>query len=603
MIVSVNINNESLYIDLFQRAYDALKEAGVDVEGNGQRFTSLDEYFSHMEDYLNINRYDFMLVPLDEEPCVIDANTRQIKVPASFSKCAGVQNDHMAEMVTFVIDRYFDFVDLANMTIYVQWTAQDGNKPVEGASYISVIDRESLPGKIKFGWPLVKEFTQYAGNLKFSVRIFKRKNDGTISYSFNTLPASIAISKALQPSVNLEQDAVNADDYFKAAVVNSMYPGAGVQEPLLPRFVAPGLNIKEKEMVIEKLAEGDRYLKVQAIAGDGGELTYKWYYSADEGETWEDIEVLGKGSANDEYQKVEGITSLAQGEIYYVATSDNPLGYKVYTGKEVPAEDLFERYSVYSFPATGEIVGKYKAAATNSVGKATTNEVFSNVITLPGPADIAFVKNLNEHYILENGKCTLVAQIDSVSGVSYDWYKAETETALEGTLVAESSTGSYEVVEPGYYWTGITLTQNREAKTTLSNKAKVTNMPEAPIVEHTGDGGNIPLGNSTTFTVSVTNENFDNELYSEQITYKWQIQVADIDNSFRDLTEADRVVKEGTEYNGDGCVEGNFESNTITVHNRDDKYKAFRCLVTNHLNGKTAVTAYSGANDNYMCIE
>lgn len=597
MIVSVNINNEPLYIDLFQRAYDALKEAGVDVEGNGQRFTSLDEYFSHMEDYLNINRYDFMLVPLDEEPCVIDANTRQIKVPAAFTKCAGVQNDHMAEMVTFVIDRYFDFIDLANMTIYVQWTAQEGNKPIEGASYISVIDRESVPGKIKFGWPLVKEFTQYAGNLKFSVRIFKRENDGTISYSFNTLPAFITISKALQPSVNLEQDAVNADDYFKAAVVNSMFPGVGVQEPLLPRFVAPGLNIKDKELVLEEVAENERYLKVQAIAGDGGDLNYKWYYSSDDGETWANISILEHGEANDQYQKVEGLKSLAQGEIYYIASSDSPLGYKVYTGKEIPAEDLYERYSVYSFPAEGDIVGKYKATATNSIGKATTGEVFSNIITLPGPVEINYTKDLPEHIILSGtGAEKLVVQANLGSDIKCAWYWAAVQSDNEGALLEGNTSNQYEVTEPGYYWVNTSLTQNRQTKSKFSKKAKVTYMPESPEIELEGEGGNISLADSVTFTLSVVNENFDNELYSEGISYQWQIQVADTDNDYRDLTEEDRVVKDGQEYIGKGCVEGDFNSNTITVHNRDDKYKTFRCIVTNHLNGEIAVTRYTNNN-------
>jgi hypothetical protein len=59
------------------------------------------------------------MVPLDEDPFIIDLNTRSITVPTSFSKCASVQTDMLAETIIFVVDRYFDYMDLANTEIYV----------------------------------------------------------------------------------------------------------------------------------------------------------------------------------------------------------------------------------------------------------------------------------------------------------------------------------------------------------------------------------------------------------------------------------------------------------------------------------------------------
>jgi hypothetical protein len=61
------------------------------------------------------------MLPLDEPRFSIDANTRDIIIPANFRKLVGVEGDHVAETLIFDIDRYFDFVDLYHdqMNIWV----------------------------------------------------------------------------------------------------------------------------------------------------------------------------------------------------------------------------------------------------------------------------------------------------------------------------------------------------------------------------------------------------------------------------------------------------------------------------------------------------
>ena len=99
------------YTKLFAKAHADLKAAGIELEGD--RFTSLDEYFAHMGDLLVLNKPIYMLLPLDEAPFIINANARTISVPAEFTKCGAVKGDNYCEIATFVIDRYFDFKDLA----------------------------------------------------------------------------------------------------------------------------------------------------------------------------------------------------------------------------------------------------------------------------------------------------------------------------------------------------------------------------------------------------------------------------------------------------------------------------------------------------------
>ena len=148
-----------------------------------EQITSLDEYFSYIEDLNHINR-KYTILPLDEEPFVIDANTRTITVPKSFkTNGISVQGDEAAETIYFKIDRFFDATDLDMMDIYVQWRSsevdEEGN-PVEKVSPIWVKDIESQPGYIIFGWPISSKATAVDGKFSslfvFINMIEKQKN-------------------------------------------------------------------------------------------------------------------------------------------------------------------------------------------------------------------------------------------------------------------------------------------------------------------------------------------------------------------------------------------------------------------------------------------
>ena len=78
----------------------------------------------------------------------------------------------MCEIITFTIDRYFDYVDLTDTDIAIQWKTNQE----EGMSLIKLVDIKTLEseGKIRFGWPITKVLTKNAGNITFSVRFYKR---------------------------------------------------------------------------------------------------------------------------------------------------------------------------------------------------------------------------------------------------------------------------------------------------------------------------------------------------------------------------------------------------------------------------------------------
>ena len=78
MIVTLNDNNSDKYLNLFTEAYEYLK--GLDngyVDIDKERFYSLAEYYSHMADFFENQKYKYVMLPLDEEPFLIDLNSQQ----------------------------------------------------------------------------------------------------------------------------------------------------------------------------------------------------------------------------------------------------------------------------------------------------------------------------------------------------------------------------------------------------------------------------------------------------------------------------------------------------------------------------------------------
>lgn len=542
MIVQINQNNSDKYRKLFTEAYEFLESLNDSPVTPGKnQFSSLAEYYGHIADLFNQAKYEYIMVPLDEEPFNIDLNTRTITVPSSFNKCTSVQNDVLAETIIFVTDRYFDFMDLANVNIYVQWTTPDG---FNGATRVEMRDLESEPGKIKFAWPLNNLITKVPGTVKFAVRFFAldNNNEQTLAYSLNTLASEIIIKPALQPD-GPSQVEKNIIDLFQKAIINSNYAATGVNPPVQPAFIAPGTDIaigektiidgkevyiinaivaetdninymKINNMTEEKFLLGSYWIKVngqyikanafnenevyfiqiqkgvkyvglnndntitlyaQAIVPDSGQIIYKWYYQAQDGDFNDkayDCEEINFGEVDHNVFINVGKNPLnGEHERYYIIAQDgnyidaNNIAYKDYVGNIPADEDLYERYSTLTIPADSEdepvsVTGLYYAAAWNIIDasgytkvdnltedrfntgdfyikigkqyiKETTfdpNEDYyvkidkiletpfpteTSTCVLPGPHPITVSKNLNEQLIFdENEEIQLTIEIE-----------------------------------------------------------------------------------------------------------------------------------------------------------------------------------------------
>lgn len=636
MIVNINKANSEEYVDLFTKAYEHLINEGYNIaEKPENRFTSLAEYYGHMADLFETQKYRYVLVPLDEDPFEINLNTREITVPKSFSKCASIQTDLLAETIIFVCDRYFDFMDLANTPIHVQWTTP--NK-VQGATQVEMIDIESTPDKIKFAWPLNTAITEVPGKVQFSV-CFSRTDPNTKEtiYSLNTSPAEIVIKPALQPKgPTIVEKPINTDAFTKA-IINSQFAEEGVSLPLQPEYAAPGNdimptiddnmiqvetsftdeegNVKTKIENVVSLEDDTITLYVQAIAADAGEVKYTWHYKPEGAEKYynceqypdpETGETIQFGTVFDYFKPIDNKEKVKNERYYY----QDENSYKLYTGN-FPAEiPLFEKCSAYTVHAAGDVTGHYHAEAVNQIrtgsGKVleTPYSVASSDCLLPGPRDVNITTNLKDETILkteivenedettEIHTATLEVEIEHDTyepTITYEWRKSivsEAETLAEDTEIISTDKALSITDAPGWYSVKVISTLNRKNDYEFSNVCKVTQKPVPPVVEEQENNISYPVKTKDqvlSVKASILNEeNLGAQLVSDEIIYIWQKNLPDNGNKWITVTDKDKGVS------GVGTA-------SLTLTNElPHSIATFRCLVVNKLNGARAIFDHSG---------
>lgn len=638
MIVSVNQKTIDKYKNLFAKAYQILDEKNLikdSAKHDDGTFHSIDEYFAHLEYLYEIDK-TFIMLPLDESEEVsfaIDADKRTIKNP----KITIMQNDQNAEVVMFTIDRYFDYKDLDTAYIYVQWTLPDGT---EGATAVEMKDL-SIPGKIRFGWPLDNEITAQKGMVKFSVRFWNvdkiKDKDGnykdTVVYSFNTQTSSLTITESLQPELN-ENYSVNtpaADGFFKKAIINSQIYKENGSIPLVPTFEDPGLNLNTYESLVTIDGKDTLTMIAQAINYDMGELSYEWWYkpaqdSKDgkfkansaypynsiidkDGEIVPGFSEYG-GTVEDLYKEVElKDDQLVRGENYYIF---NGTKYVAYDGS-LPRPTLYEKFTSYTVPEGDiEVTGEYFVKAINTIGDNTSKEISSKICTLVSPNPIEFTKdgNLKTSAFLpssDDEKTKLEVKVTDDDNISakriYTWYHSKTQEE-ENSWTGENS---LEVTEPGWYKVEVKATLNRETTSVMSNECKVTFEPAAPEIEDLekeqilimsyGDISSSKIASGATIPVYISSQpgdaeldikiklnspdGYDKDLYCEEIVCRWYYQIPD--TNYVKIDEK-QIQLENV---------GEFYLSSLTVPFGDEKNDAdnvtYRCDIVNKLNGKEAI--------------
>lgn len=380
MITRVTKNNSEKYRLLFESASNAL---GANNDPN-LYITNLNQYFQKLPDIIKSENFrpEYVILPTDEDLFEINANTREITVPSSFKKSVAVEGDQVAEIVYFVIDRYFDTMDLNNQNIYIEWTSPNDM----GISTEFIRDIQSQKDKIIFGWALDQKITKDAGTIEFAVRFYSIAKDDTgadiIEYSLSTLPAKIHVSKGMNMDI-LSNDI----DVFTKEEQQFIF------DRIMASVADEGSSAVEKpEILEERLLDGPIVRRL--VSNPEGKYTvYISGYSPDTGKLF----YYGL-QYNNQLDKFDRNSTPLQ-EVYLNTldeTIDSKTVYYFYDAESeeyiiIPHEDMdmtkrnlyFEKFAAYELPG----IGTYQVEIENKVG-ISTDRIYTQNYVVPGPIDV-----------------------------------------------------------------------------------------------------------------------------------------------------------------------------------------------------------------------
>lgn len=599
-----------------------LQQAEKDELNEFGRFSSLEKYFTRLGDLVDNaeNPIEYLMLPLDE-PCLeVDANTRIITIPEGFKKYgAGVQGDVIAETLFLRIDRFFDSMDFMMTEPYIQWKLKNGE---QGATPIPYMDYESEHhlGKLIIVWPLTGAVTAQEGPVEFSLRFIKRDGD-KIVYSWNSVPASITIKKALKPEVDyVEYD--EAASLFKLAIANSKHTSDS-DTVEAPSFEAPGYSVGFDAPIAHLNANNALTLEGQAWVEGQGHLSYDWQYTNLAG----NIVVSGanvQGAETAAFRETADDAPVPN-KVYYIKNeSATPYGYEElpHNQFDTTEETIYERYAIYKITesispaaeAPGVVTGTYKLIATHKLGFPSADKEL--VVKVPGPEVLEFVSGddvkeagtkkvigkaglaANGTLIDADGRLVMSVEVNNdnapataYQSMSYKWMKNTASAADEG--MQEIVTHSYDNeseghvgetvdgleiasnAEPGWYKVIVTSMLNRDTDSIESNVARVTKAPVAPTLKfpYNPDTDNVDLVDADDFIDRQVELKIEHnayptpiELHSDKLIYEWYNEDVLITKDTPGFTMSDNKL----------IIDGSLFSKQKMV---------IECYVSNELNG------------------
>lgn len=505
MITQVNSSNEHKYKELYAKAMVDLKE----LKGEEVNIDSLESYFSKIYDLVNIKsestdpkvkKYGrrYTILPLDEEHFEIDTNTRIIKVPEAFRKNGiAVQGDMAAETLYFRVPRYFDAIDLNNTEIYIQWQyINDQNQqPVKGMSHEWVRDIESQDDYLIFGWTLVRNITERAGNLQFSVRFImgESKTDANgnklpteISYSLSTLTTSVLINPGLNydidsPDNPLETlDSIITSNFINTYTLTDSEIKAFRYIWDLDRYYT-GTENKIPEIIELDLPEEQGLLvELNAYVLPGEINRFILYKQQGEEPSSTDTEI----KMSIDYFKTEDTTYHQFGEKIYYQYNEESKTYTRYlpsSGLNINPKELklFEKYGTTTLNNIGLYYGAAEAVINSHISSPQKTKY---KILIPGPTELIIDNNKTKYteFLITDDNMPVLSidflQKNEKDNIECQWYKIGNENELNNSA---SISTTYKATEPGKYMAKVKAVRNRAETEIVSTKQFIVTHPAA----------------------------------------------------------------------------------------------------------------------------
>ena len=132
----------------------------------------------------------------------VDLQTRTIHGPEMIS----VQRDHRSEVIYFKVDRFIDFMDLANTVCVIEYIIPGDTKRVPYLYAVPFYDiaKFAQENKMIFPWNVSGAATLKSGKIEYAIRFFKiDENGGKLIYNLNTLPTTSSILSNIEGSSEL----------------------------------------------------------------------------------------------------------------------------------------------------------------------------------------------------------------------------------------------------------------------------------------------------------------------------------------------------------------------------------------------------------------
>lgn len=364
----------------------------LDLEHDG-KINSLEDYFSVLKTLSLSFDTNYQILPIDEPTFGIDLNTRSIQFPKG-NYVYAVVGDDLAETIYFKTDRYFDNVDLNDMTIAI--IVNTGEK-----KYLiptNVRDITSDPGKIIFGWPISKEITENSTTLEFAVRFYTFNEEQQLAYNLSTQTTKLIV----KPGLNYKDDEVDELSTVSNRVANLLknYNKLGTAAVLPPEFYYCSYGFESGQANLEGEKEGEKELELFAGAETTEDtLLYSWkrsdtidgIYNSDEGETiGTDYYLLDPVTEND----------IKLYPIFYIKNEDN-----TYTEKTLSPTDDVSGKEYYrkgkSYTATEPGFYYCVAKAKNKLRENSSTTAILEILT---PAKLSFKEDIQKEIMLTTDK-------------------------------------------------------------------------------------------------------------------------------------------------------------------------------------------------------
>lgn len=139
-----------------------------------------------------------VILPTDERVFDVDLNTRTISVPTFLS----VAKDHRAETIYFLVDRYYEYKDLATTSCMIEYINAEGEGGFYPAPFYDITsypqfideDNNTHEAKMLIPWNIEGTVTKAAGNVLFAIRFYELDADkANFIYNLRTSVASAAV--------------------------------------------------------------------------------------------------------------------------------------------------------------------------------------------------------------------------------------------------------------------------------------------------------------------------------------------------------------------------------------------------------------------------